>query len=108
MIKPLKTERYTFRMTVQERRELDYACRCLDCDRTTLLRALINRLQGMEFRDDELIPLPIGMAAAGSAVASAHGKRGMSSRWGSKKKNRRPKAKASKGAKGKRKARKAK
>jgi hypothetical protein len=87
MIKSSKTERYTFRMTTRERRELDYACHCLGCDRTTLLRALINRLQGMEFDEDELVPLPVGMAAAGSSVASAHGKRGMAARWGNNKKS---------------------
>lgn len=85
MINPIKTERYTFRMTVAERRELDYACRCLKVDRSTMLRALINRLQGMEFEEHELVPLPVGMAAAGSKVASAHGKRGMASRWHGKK-----------------------
>ena len=84
-IKPTKTERYTFRMTINERRELDYACRELGCDRTTLLRALINRLQGMEFDEKELTPLPVGMAAAGSRTAAAHGRRGMASRWGKKK-----------------------
>ena len=86
MIKRTKTERYTFRMTIEERRELDYACRELKCDRTTLLRALISRLQGMEFDEEELIPLPVGMAAAGSRMASTNGRRGMASRWGHKKK----------------------
>ena len=94
LIKPTKTERYTFRMTVDERRELDYACRQLNCDRTTLLRALINRLQGMEFEEEELIPLPVGMAAAGSHTAAAHGRRGMASRWGKVKKKSKKKKKA--------------
>ena len=84
----VRTERYTFRMTVEERELLDFACECVECDRTTLIRALINRLPGMEFDEEELAPLPIGMAAAGSDVAARHGRLGMKSRWGKKKKPR--------------------